>query len=82
MLLDFLSYMKNDISENEYSLLEKLRATQFYELKGRPSLSADAILYALHLRYTSLQAYKLLLNKFSLPSILVINKIQERVLML
>ena len=35
---------------------------KFYKPKGRP-VSADVIRYALNLRYTSLQAYKLLLNK-------------------
>ena len=50
MLLNFPSYMKNNISKNEYSLLEELRATQFYKPKGRLHLSADAIHYVLHPR--------------------------------
>ena len=43
MMLDFPSYMKNNISENEYTLLEELRAKQFHEPKGRPSFLADVI---------------------------------------
>ena len=35
------------------------------------------IRYGLHLRHTSSQAYKQLLEKFSLPSILLFNKIQQ-----
>ena len=35
------------------------------------------IRFALDLRHTSLQAYKLLLEKFPLPSISLLNKIQE-----
>lgn len=35
------------------------------------------IRFALHLRYTSLQAYKLLLEKFPLPSISLLNNIQQ-----
>ena len=33
--------------------------------------------YALLLRYTSLQSYKLLLDEFPLPSISLLNKIKE-----
>ena len=34
------------------------------------------IWYTLHLRYTSLQAYRLFLEKFSMPSLSLLNKIQ------
>ena len=34
------------------------------------------IRFALHLRHASLQAYKLLLEKFPMPSISLLNKIQ------
>ena len=47
MLLSFPTCMKNNISENEYSLLEDLRARKLY----KPAFSADVIHYALHLRY-------------------------------
>ena len=47
MLLSFPTCMKNKISENEYSLLEDLRARKLY----KPAFSADVIHYALHLRY-------------------------------
>ena len=59
------------------SLLEKLRAKQFYKRKKMPSFSADVILYLLHLRYTPLQACHLLPNKFPSPPISFLNKIQE-----
>ena len=35
------------------------------------------IRFALHLRHASLQAYKLLLEKFPMPSISLLNKIQQ-----
>ena len=35
------------------------------------------IRFALHLRHTSLQAHKLLLEKFPMPSISLLNKIQQ-----
>ena len=68
MLLNFPSFMKTNVSENEYSLLEELREIQFWKSKGGPPFSADVIRYTVHLRYTSLEAYKLLLNKFLLSS--------------
>ena len=40
-----------------------------YQAKGRPPYSSAMIRFALYLRYTSLQSYKLLLEKFPLPSI-------------
>ena len=40
-----------------------------YQAKGRPLYSSAMIRFALHLRYTSLQSYKLLFEKFPLPSI-------------
>lgn len=63
--------------ENQQILLEELKQTALYKPKGRPPYSAAMIRFALHLRYTSLQAYKLLLEKFPLPSISILNKIQQ-----
>ena len=48
---------------------EKLKKNQVY--------SSEIIQYALLLRYTSLQSYKLLLDEFPLPSISLLNKIKE-----
>ena len=62
------------MSQNEYSLLEKLKSRQF---KVRPPVSDDVILYALHVRCMSFQAHKLLLNTFPLPVISLLNEIQE-----
>ena len=45
MLLNFPSYMKNNISENENSLFEELRAKQFYKLKG--SLLSQLMLFVI-----------------------------------
>ena len=50
---------------------------QHYKPKGCPPFSADLIRYALLLRYTSRQAYKLLLEKFPLPSFSLLEKIQS-----
>ena len=47
-----------------------------YQAKGRPPYSSAMIRFALHLCYTSLQSYKLLLEKFPLPSISTLHRIQ------
>ena len=44
-----------------------------YKPQGRPPYSASI----LHLRYTSLQANRLLLEKFPMPSLSLLNKIQQ-----
>ena len=48
---------------------DSFKRNQFY--------SSKVIQYALLLRYTSLQSYKLLLDQFSLPSTSLLNKIKE-----
>ena len=52
----------------------ELRKRQF---KKSQIYSSEIIQYALLLRYTSFQSYKLLLDEFSLPSISLLNKIKE-----
>ena len=74
---NFSSYIGNFAIENDNELLEEITQRQFYKPKGRLPYSAGMIHYALHLRYTSVQAYKQLLDRFPLPSILLLNKIQK-----
>ena len=66
-----------NILENENSLLEELKAKQFYKITRSLFFSAYVIRYPLYLIYTSLQACKLFLNKFPIPPIFFLNKIQE-----
>ena len=77
MLENFPAYIRSTAIENEQTLLNELKERMLYKPKGRPLYSAAMIRFALHLRYTSLQAYKLLLEKFPLPSISLLNKIQQ-----
>ena len=58
------------------SLLNEMLDISNYQAKGRPPYSSAMIRFALHLRYTSLQSYKLLLEKFPLPSISTLHRIQ------
>ena len=77
MLENFPPYIRSTAIENQQVLLNELKERELYKPKGRPPFSASMIRFALHLRYTSLQAYKLLLEKFPLPSISLLNKIQQ-----
>lgn len=64
-------------SETSRSLLNEMLDIVNYQPKGRPPYSSVMIRFALHLRYTSLQSYKILLEKFPLPSISTLHKIQK-----
>ena len=77
MLENFPTCIKNVVEEDPYSILNELQKRQHYKPKGRPPFSADLICYALQLRYTSKQAYKLFLEKFPLPSFSLLEKIQS-----
>ena len=76
MLENFPTYIKN-IVEDPYWILNELQKRQHYKPKGHPPFSADLIRYALLLHYTSRQSYKLLLEKFPLPSFSLLEKIQS-----
>ena len=76
-LENFRSYLESQ-TEN-FSIFDELRKRQFKKNQVYPR---EVIQYALLLRYTSLQPYKLLLDEFPLPSISLLNKIKEGKLML
>ena len=77
MLENFPPYIRSTAIENQQVLLDELKQRELYKPTGRPPFSASMIRFALHLRHTSLQAYKLLLEKFPVPSISLLNKIQQ-----
>ena len=72
ILENFPSYLESQ-TEN-FSIFDELRKRQ---LKKKQVYSSEVIQYALLLRYTSLQSYKLLSDEFPLPSISSLNKIKE-----
>lgn len=77
MLEKFPNYIKNAAEEHPYCTLEELSKRQYYKSKGRPPYSAEVIRYALLLRYTPAQAYRMLLEKFPLPSFSLLEKLQK-----
>ena len=72
MLENFPSYLESEIAS--FSIFDELRKRQF---KKNQVYSSEVIQYALLLRYTSLQSYKLLLDEFPLTFISLLNKIKE-----
>ena len=77
MLINFPSYIGNTAVENHNSILKEPKERQFYRPNCRTPYSAEMIRYSLHLRYTSLQAYKLIIGKFPMPSISLLNRIHQ-----
>ena len=74
MLKHFVSYIK-DRSDSFSTILSEQNSIQHYKPQGRPNFSSSMIRYALLLRNTSWQSYKLLLQQFPLPSLSLFKKI-------
>ena len=77
MLGNLPAHIRNVGLDNYNELLDELNKRQFLKPKGRPPYSVEMIRYGLHVRDTSFQTYKQLLQKFPLASILLLNKIQQ-----
>ena len=69
MLENFPPYIRSTAIENQQVLLDELKQRELCKPTGRTPFSTPMIRFALHLRHTSLQAYKLLLDTFPMPSI-------------
>ena len=65
MIQNFISYMKHQTEEHQ-EILSELNKLKYYKCR---SYSARLVRYALQLRHTSLQAYKLLSEELPLPSL-------------
>ena len=59
------------------SVLEELNEIKHFKPQGRPVYSASTIRWALLLRHTSPQAYRMLLEKLPLPSFALLQKIKH-----
>jgi len=75
-LTNLFTYISSFSETCKHSFIDELNERRNKKPKGRGPYSAELIRYALLLRYTSLAAYKLLLEQFPLPSISLLNKIQ------
>ena len=65
-LENFPAYITNYTSQTDRSneILEELQNIKLYKPCGRPNYSSSMLRFALLLRYTSKQTYKLLLRHF------------------
>ena len=59
------------------TVLEELHSISHMKPKGRPPYSAETLRYCLLLRYSSRQAYSLLLNEMALPSFSLLQKLSK-----
>ena len=75
-LENFPAYIRNTATDNYNKLLHELNQRNFYKQQGRPPY-ASVIRYALHLRHTSLQAYRLFSERFPMPYLSLLNKVEQ-----
>ena len=69
MLVNFVSYMHEVAKNVSKSVLSDLYKLSLYKPQGRPIYTNEIIRFSLMHRYTSKQAYTLLLEEFPLPSL-------------
>ena len=79
MLENFPNHIRNfQETENIPSdILNELQEIRFKNPVDRPKYSVNLLRYALLLRYTSTQAYKLLLEQFPLPALSLLKKLNK-----
>ena len=76
VLTNFPSYIRAKANEVD-SVLEEINEIKHFRPQGRPPYSASTIRWALLLRHTSPQAYRMLLEKLPVPSFSLLKKIQR-----
>ena len=77
-LLNLPSYIQNRLDELPPSeILDEVRSLTSLKPQGRPPYSPKVIRYILLLRYSSRQAYSLLLNEIPLPSFSLLEKLSR-----
>ena len=78
MLENFPPYLAMEAELHPESILDELQKREFYNKpQGKQPYSTDVKRYSLMLRYTSPQCYRLLQDKFPLPSFRLFRKLHE-----
>ena len=77
ILQNFVPYMHNVVEEIPTKILDEMKKIVYYKPQGRPPYSQEVLRFALLLRYTSRQAYSLLLDEFPLPSFSLLKKLSS-----
>ena len=76
-MLDNFPYYLKTLKDGKFPLLAELQSRQHYKPQGRPPYSSEMIRLALLLRYTSAQAYKILLRNFPFPSVSLLRNLKS-----
>ena len=76
MLENFPSYLAG-YSESENKIITEMNKIQHYSTKGCPLYFSDMIRFSLMLRYTSAQAYTLMMETLPLPAMSTLRKLQK-----
>ena len=74
---EFPGIYTNTATDYYKELLNELNQRNLYKRQGKPPHLSSIIRHALHLRHTSLQAYRLLLEKSPMLSLSLLNNIQQ-----
>ena len=77
MLKNFPNYFQNLNKNDEKDLIKELQKRQHYKPKECLSYSSKMIRFSLLIRYTSTQAYKILLQKLPFPSLPLLAKLKS-----
>ena len=77
MLENFPNYLQNFNKNDENDMIQELQKRYHYKPKGRPPYSSKMIAFSLLIRYTSTQAYKILLQKLPFPSLSLFAKLKS-----
>ena len=72
---NFPLYIRNRTTESSLELLEEMHKIQYLKPKVRPPFSSTLLRLALMTRYTSKQAYNILLEELPLPSLSLMQKL-------
>ena len=74
---EFPSVYRKYRHQRQQFLRNELNQRNFYKQQGRPPYLSSMIQFSLHLRYTSLQEYRLLLEKPPMLPFSLLNNIQQ-----
>ena len=72
---NFVSYMKSVAENIPPTILDEIERVVYNKPEGRSTYSPDVLRFSLMQRFTSRQAYSLLLNEFPLPSLSLLKKL-------
>ena len=76
-LENFPPYLRSFSEDSHNNIMDELLEIRFKKPNDKPKFSSELLQFALMLCYTSLPAYRLLLDYFALPSISLLKKLSR-----